>query len=129
VPNSTDSADEDCFNGGMRNRVLLLALLCSAAACGSSSPTSPSVDGVVTVFIKNSVYAPNPVTVSMGQYVNWKNDDGIVHSATTTSGVLTFESGDISANSAQNVPVLMTTKGTINYKCRLHGETGVIVIQ
>ncbi len=101
----------------------------SAVACGSTTPTSPSTDGVVTVFIKNSVYSPNPVTVSVGQSVNWKNDDGIMHSATTTSGVLTFESGDISPNSAQNVPVVMTTKGTINYKCRLHGETGSIVIQ
>lgn len=109
--------------------LLILAVATSATACGSSSPTSPSVDGVVTVFIKNSVYSPNPAIVTVGQSVNWKNDDGIFHSATTTSGVLTFESGDISPNSAQNVPVVMTTKGTINYKCRLHGETGSIIVQ
>lgn len=121
------------------SRILMAALLtgtlATASACNASnsdSPTSPSNSdnsSLVTVFIKNSVYSPNPVTVNVGQQINWKNDDSIIHSAETTSGVMSFSSVDISPNSAQGAPITMNVRGTINYKCRQHGETGVIIVQ
>jgi len=59
-------------------RFSVLALFCAAAltfGCGdSSSPTSPSSGSLVTVQINNSVFSPNPMTMKVGQQVNWKNN-------------------------------------------------------
>ena len=107
-----------------------------AGGCSSSSsasPTAPSTgsgDGSqnnpITVFITNSTYSPNPLTVKTGQYVNFKNNDGMVHSATFDNG--TYESGDIPPYSAHDVAVAMSTTGTVTFHCRLHGEKGSIVV-
>jgi len=115
---------------------VLIAAAVIAGGCNSSSsstPTAPSTgsgDGSqnnpITVFITNSTYSPNPLTVRVGQYVNFKNNDGIVHSATFDNG--TYESGDIPAYSAHDVAVQMTAAGTFAFHCRLHGEKGSIVV-
>ena len=82
----------------------------------------------MTVFITNGVFSPNPLTVTAGQQVNFKNNDTTEHSATFDNGA--YESGNIPALSAHNNPVTMNTKGTIVYHCRLHsGQTGSIVVQ
>jgi len=115
---------------------VLIAAAVIAGGCNSSSsstPTSPSPgsgDGSqnnpITVFITNSTYSPNPLTVKVGQYVNFKNNDAIVHSATFDNG--TYESGDIPAYSAHDVAVQMTAAGTFTFHCRLHGEKGSLVV-
>jgi plastocyanin len=114
---------------------ILMSSVLVAAGCGSdsASPTAPpsgSGDGTrdnpITVFITNSVYSPNPLTVRAGQYVNFKNNDSIVHSATFDNG--TYESGDIPPFSAHDVAVAMTTAGTFTFRCRMHGERGSIVV-
>jgi plastocyanin len=116
--------------------VVLIAAASVAGACGQSSsptPTAPSTgsgDGSqnnpITVFITNSTYSPNPLTVKVGQYVNFKNNDSIVHSATFDNG--SYESGDIPAFSAHDVAVQMTSTGTFTFHCRFHGEKGSIVV-
>jgi plastocyanin len=119
--------------------VISAFLLCGtlAAGCGSNAtttttPTPPAqtgtgtADSPLTVFITNSVYAPNPLTVKVGQFVNFKNNDQTVHSATFDNG--TYESGDIPALSAHDVPVQMTSTGTFTFHCRFHGEKGSIVV-
>ena len=130
----------------MRRRVRLvhavaLGLLISAASvaagcANASTPSAPSNGGSgsgdgsqnnpITVFITNSTYSPNPLTVKAGQFVNFKNNDGIVHSATFDNG--TYESGDIPAYSAHDVAVQMSTAGTFTFHCRFHGEKGSIVV-
>jgi plastocyanin len=120
-------------------RGIFVILLCGslAAGCGSSTtttttPTPPAqtgtgtADSPLTVFITNSVYAPNPLTVKVGQFVNFKNNDQTVHSATFDNG--TYESGDIPALSAHDVPVQMTSTGTFTFHCRFHGEKGAITV-
>jgi plastocyanin len=109
-----------------------------ATGCSSSSTTTPSSspapaqtgtgteDSPLTVFITSSVYAPNPLTVKVGQFVNFKNNDQTVHSATFDNG--TYESGDIPALSAHDVPVQMNATGTFTFHCRFHGEKGSIVV-
>ena len=121
-----------------RSQGIAVGILMSAAliaeGCGSNSasPTAPSGSGngtrdnPITVFITNSVYSPNPLTVKAGQYVNFKNNDSIVHSATFDNG--TYESGDIPAFSAHDVAVAMTSTGTFALHCRMHGERGSIVV-
>lgn len=114
---------------------ILMSSALAVVGCGSNptSPTTPpsgSGDGTrdnpITVFITNSVYSPNPLTVRAGQYVNFKNNDSIVHSATFDNG--TYESGDIPAFSAHDVAVAMTSTGTFTFRCRMHGERGSIVV-
>jgi len=116
----------------MRASVLLCGVLV-AAGCSNSNPSSPSTgsgDGTsgnpITVFITNSVYSPNPLTVRAGQYVNFKNNDSIEHSATFDNG--SYESGNIPAFSAHDVPVAMTAVGTFAFHCRMHGEKSTIVV-
>jgi plastocyanin len=115
---------------------VLISAVSLAGACGKGStpaPTAPSSgsgDGSqnnpITVFITNSTYSPNPLTVKVGQFVNFKNNDAIVHSATFDNG--SYESGDIPAYSAHDVAVQMNTTGTFTFHCRFHGEKGSIVV-
>jgi plastocyanin len=120
----------------------LLALF--AVGCGqSSSPTSPTAGctptptnpecvnppDLLTVTIKNGVYSPSPVMVKVGQSVNWKNSDTIVHTA-TDPGV--FDTGSISPTSAASANgdrVAFNTVGTFNYHCTIHpNETASVVV-
>jgi plastocyanin len=115
----------------------LLGLALLAGACGSSSTTStaPSNPGtgtstgssIVTITIHGGVYSPNPLTVTVGQQVNWLNQDSIAHTA-TDPGV--FDTGSIAPTSAADVPVTMNTAGTFNFHCTIHaGENGTIIVQ
>jgi plastocyanin len=103
---------------------------CDSTSASPTTPSSGSGDGSsgnpITVFITNSTYSPNPLTVKVGQYVNFKNNDSIAHSATFDNG--TYESGDIPPLSAHDPPVAMTTAGTFGFHCRIHGEKGSIVV-
>jgi plastocyanin len=117
---------------------MLLALLVGVGlfigGCGSSSssPTSPAnpegtnPPNLLTITISKGVYSPNPLTVKVGQSVNWLNSDSFAHTA-TDSGV--FDTGSIAPTSAADVPVVFNTAGTYNFHCTLHAnETGSIVV-
>ncbi|HEY7288676.1 MAG TPA: cupredoxin domain-containing protein [Vicinamibacterales bacterium] len=103
---------------------------CSSSSTSPTAPSSGSGSGTsgdpITVFITNSVYAPNPLSVKAGQFVNFKNNDSIAHSATFDNGM--YESGDIPPLSAHDAPVAMMSAGTFAFHCRLHGEKGSIVV-
>ena len=114
---------------------VLLTLALVASACGSSSnPSSPSpsspatpVNGVVTVNINNFLYQPNPVTVTMGTQVNWKNNDNVDHTATADNGGF---DDFVNAMSAHGAPVTMSTAGSFTYHCKIHPNMkGTIVVQ
>jgi plastocyanin len=104
-----------------------------AAGCGSDStaPTSPTnpegtnPPNLLTVTITRGVYSPNPISVKVGQSVNWLNSDTFAHSA-TDPGV--FDSGSIAPTSAANVPVLFTSAGTYNYHCTLHANENASIV-
>jgi plastocyanin len=82
---------------------------------------------LLTVTISNGVFSPNPVTVKLGQTVNWLNRDNIAHTA-TDPGV--FDTGSIPAGSAHDTGVTFSTAGTFNYHCTLHsGENAAVVVQ
>jgi plastocyanin len=131
--------------------VAVVGLVLLAGGCGSStsstSPSSPSSTApcvvgqvptnpecvnppnLLTVTIKNGVFSPNPVTVTVGQVVNWLNSDGIAHTA-TDPGV--FDTGVIdpgSAHGANGDGVAFNTVGTFNYYCTIHpNETASVVV-
>jgi plastocyanin len=116
---------------GILMSTALVTLGCGSSSASPAAPTTGNGDGTsgnpITVFITNSVYSPNPLTVKAGQFVNFKNNDSMVHSATFDNGM--YESGDIPALSAHDVPVAMTTTGTFSFHCRMHGEKGSIVVR
>src|SRR5579862_7814897 len=111
--------------GGLSTIVAVVGVALFAAGCGGSSSTattptsSTNPEGtnppnLLTVTITKGVYSPNPVTVKVGQSVNWLNSDTIAHSA-TDSGV--FDTGSIAPTSAADVPVVFTTVGTYSFHC------------
>jgi plastocyanin len=81
---------------------------------------------LLTVTIQNNSFSPNPVTVKVGQTVNWLNRDNIAHTA-TAAGM--FDTGSIPAGSAHDNGVTFNTPGTFNYTCTLHsGENASVVV-
>jgi plastocyanin len=118
-------------------RLTLLSLLgvaLLAAGCGSSSssptsatnPEGTNPPNLLTITITKGVYSPSPLSVKVGQSVNWLNSDTFAHTA-TDAGV--FDTGSIAPTSAADVPVPFTTPGTYNFHCTLHaGESGSIVV-
>ena len=124
----------------MVNRYSILRLVIAitsasllASACGSnaSNPTTPSTTADVTVTIQrdngSNSYAPNPITMRVGQTIAWRNADAITHTATLDSGA--FNSGSVSAG-ATSAATMMSTAGTFPYHCTIHpGMVGTITVQ
>ena len=104
----------------------------SPTAPCTPTPTNPECvnpPNLLTVTIKNGVFSPNPVTVKVGQTVNWLNSDAIVHSAADPGA---FDIGNIaptSAHSDNGDGVTFNTVGTYSYHCGIHqNETATIVV-
>jgi len=73
-------------------------------------------------------YSPQQIVVVIGvnNTVTWINNDNVVHTATSTSGV--FDSGNI--DPGQSFSYTFTTPGTYNYTCSYHSwmKGSVIVL-
>jgi plastocyanin len=121
--------------------VVLLAVLAVAAACGSGSgnggatPASatPSASsgsaapsGGSTVEIKNFMFTPMTLTVSVGTTVTWKFDDSTQH--TVTANDKSFTSSPMA--SGQTYTHTFNTAGTVAYHCSIHPDmTGTIIVK
>src|SRR5258707_6795733 len=59
--------------------VLAALIALAGSACGSSSPSAPTVAADVTISMvgdrASQSYSPNPATMRVGQTVSWKNND------------------------------------------------------
>ena len=107
------------------------SMLMSACGSDSSSPTAPSTAADVTVTIQannaSNSYAPNPVSMRLGQTIAWRNADSITHTATQDSGG--FNTGSVAAG-ATSAATMMNTAGTFAYHCTIHpGMVGTINVQ
>jgi plastocyanin len=114
--------------------VLLFAL---AAGCGgySSSPTTPTTGGSgngtpVTIPAGaetkgSAAYVPNPVTITAGAAVTWKNTDNTTHTTTSDTGVF---NGSLAPGASYSYT--FPTKGTFTYHCSIHpGMVGTVTVQ
>jgi plastocyanin len=119
-----------------RSRIALAGiagvLALGAAACGSSSPSAPTVAADVTISMVgdrgNQSFAPNPTTMRVGQTVAWKNNDNTAHNALEDAGER-FATGTVNAG-ATSTPKAMTAAGTFTYHCTIHpGMVGTLVVQ
>jgi len=155
----------------VRPIVVGAALACLAWSCGgggggayggatapnpaaAATPTASDPGTTVVGILGNrgaSSFSPDPVAVKMGQKVQWRNQDGIVHrivqdkagsgdngggdpyggnpggSAPTPGDG--FDGGDTAPGAMSNA-MSLSTQGTIRYHCSIHPSmTGSIVVQ
>jgi len=110
-----------------------VSLIVSACGSDSSSPAAPgastAADVTVTIQANNASnsYAPNPVSVRVGQTIAWHNADAITHTATQDSGG--FNTGSVAAG-ATSAAAMMNTAGTFTYHCTIHpGMVGTVNVQ
>ena len=71
-----------------------------------------------SVSIGDNFYAPESVTINVGDTVTWNNDGAAQHSATADDG--SFDTGVF--NGGQSRSETFTTAGTIPYFCTVHGQ-------
>jgi plastocyanin len=115
----------------IRLSLLAAALALAGAACGSSSPSAPTVSADVTISVlgdrTDQSYSPNPTPMRVGQTVAWKNNDTTTHDATQDAS--RFQTGTINAG-ATSTPQTMSTAGTFTYHCTIHpGMIGTLIVQ
>ena len=102
----------------------------TSSSYGSSGSPGGAGGGVPpnTVVMANTAFSPSTMTVPRGTTITWKNNDGIVHTTTSNTGV--WNSGDVAPGSSKMVT--FNTAGTFPYFCAYHqmmGMTGTIIVQ
>jgi plastocyanin len=118
----------------LRLAIVAIGVSIIVSACGdSSSPTAPAVSTAadVTVTIQgnnaSNSYAPNPVSMRVGQTIAWRDADSITHTATQDGGG--FNTGAVAA-AATSAATMMNTAGTFTYHCTIHpGMVGTVSVQ
>jgi LPXTG-motif cell wall-anchored protein len=83
-----------------------------------------AADGSVT--IADFAFAPNSVTVNVGDSVTWANEDDVAHTATADDG--SFDTGNI--ENGQSRSVTFDEAGTFAYFCKPHPNMrGTVVVE
>jgi plastocyanin len=105
------------------------ALVLLTSACGGSTSaakpqvTIPAGAGAV-VDLKNIAFTPEKVTITAGQTVVWKFDDGSIAHNVTGPG---FRSSDRTSGIFVHT---FTTPGDYRYNCTIHsGMTGEVIVK
>ena len=100
---------------------LTLLLLGSTIALGAPVAATKGVN------IVNFAYAPNPVTINVGDSVTWTNSDQAAHSAKSTTGA--FDTGTLTTG--QTKTLQFNAAGTFAYICGIHGAamSATVVVQ
>ncbi len=123
-------------------RLTALAMLTFGVAlmspgCGGDdkNPTSPGGGGGGTANVTINIvgisgansFSPSPDTVTVGQTVSWKNNDGVTH--TSTADGMSWNTMNI-APGGTSTPIAMNTAGSFGYHCTPHpAMTGILVVQ
>gem|GEM_PF-410389 len=72
-------------------------------------------------------FDPDEITIYVGDAITWTNNDGMSHTATSTSGPTSFDSGNIASGGTWSFT--FTEAGTYEYECEYHSSmTGVITV-
>jgi plastocyanin len=109
--------------------ILVSALVaCSRAASGerevevSIKPAAPAATGsVIQVSIQNLQFSPATVEIKKGDVLEWKNDDLVPHTATSSH----FDSGTMAAG--QTWRHRFTEIGKFPYICNFHPQMKGVV--
>jgi len=118
-------------------RIIAVFLIAALPACGGSnggtpanptppspspspSPTGGPPDVIVTVVADaaSMSYSPDPVIISAGQRIAWRNGDTMLHTATGISQN-GFDTREIAPGATSNA-VAFTATGDFAYRCNIH---------
>jgi len=72
---------------------------------------------------------PDEVTINVGDTIVWTNNDPAIHTATSTGGTASFDSGNL--NNGETFMRVFNQAGATDYRCELHPATmtGMITVQ
>lgn len=97
----------------------LLAATALAGCAGGSSEDKPTIEA------SNFAFMPPTLTIQAGESVQFRNSDGVVHTATSAGN---FDTGDIAANGKASQK--FETPGTYQFRCKYHPSmTGSIIVE
>jgi len=137
-----------CTDAGGRNSTLTVPLTVSGATQSSepavTQPTTtepaattqpspqpveqtPIVQKTVDVNMQNFAFSPQTININSGDSVRWTNKDTAPHTATSTGGPASFDTGRL--DFGQSKTLQFNTPGTYTYKCEFHSSmTATIVV-
>jgi len=128
---STPAAVSALRRSGLVWALCLLAL----AGCNKSKSNNPVVSGptanvsiVMNAFnMGANAYSPDPVTVSAGTTVIWKNNDTQTHTVTSTTPAESYNMAIAPGSTGSH---LFSNAGTFSYHCTVSGHTmnGSVVV-
>ncbi|MBV8596559.1 MAG: cupredoxin family copper-binding protein [Candidatus Eremiobacteraeota bacterium] len=108
---------------GITATVICVVTLLGGHSSYADQPAPAPSPYVVT--IKNFAFSPASLTVPLGATVVWKNDDGVAHTATSTSRG--FDSGNL--DDGAHFSFTFQKAGTYAYVCSYHPNmTGQIMV-
>jgi plastocyanin len=102
--------------------VITIILISFGCKKDDSLPTQQSNE----VWIQNSTFNPNTLTVPLYTTIIWTNKDAVTHTVTSNNDL--FDSGNIVNGGVYKHQ--FTSSGTYTYKCKIHPSmTGTIIVQ
>ena len=100
----------------MRTTAKLFLLVGSAVA--AAVPAVPAQAAVTDARISNFSFSPDPVTIHVGETVQWTNADGASHTVTADDGSFTSQS----LGSQGTFSHTFDQPGTVAYHCAIHSS-------
>ena len=101
----------------MQSFALAIILMMSVILTMIPSVSAEDYDISITDDMK---FNPEDLTINVGDTVTWTNNDGMGHTATSTDGPASFDSGNIAAGATWSFT--FTEAGTYDYKCNYHSS-------
>ncbi len=111
----------------------LLALTAvGLSGCGENNPLAPDLRGPNEIWIQNSAFIPERLTVNVGTAVKWVNKDGLSHTVDSGSAKNPTNLFNSPVLEKRNMSFTWTfeTKGTFSYYCSIHpSQVGQVIVQ
>lgn len=104
-----------------RGKLLVALLLCA----WSLALAAPAFAASQTVSVDNFRFAPDPIRITVGDTIRWRNDDPVPHTATARDG--SFDTG-LFIGGRTTDPITFSTAGSFEYLCETHPEMSGLVI-
>ncbi|NIP43103.1 MAG: hypothetical protein GWO41_02045 [candidate division Zixibacteria bacterium] len=96
---------------------------------GTNPPPGNGTAERIDVSMVNTTFSPADITINAGDTVVWTNNDQIIHTTTSVSGVESWDSGNMS--SGETFRKVFNNVGTTSYRCEIHPVvmTGTVTVQ
>jgi plastocyanin len=84
----------------------------------------PAHAETIQIVMDKMVFAPTEITASVGDTIEWVNNDILAHTATARNG-----DWDVAIATKKTISLVLKKAGSIDYYCRYHPNmTGRIVV-